>query len=434
VPPAFPLSHSAEQGRHTPTVPAVNRIPFRLPTHPRDPHEHGRVSTPLELFFDLVFVVAIASNAAQLHHGISGGHWSAIEGYTLTWFAIWWAWVNYTWFASAYDNQDVPYRLLTFLIMAGALALAAGVPDIFADGQSVVVVAGYAVMRVGMIGLWLRAAAGHPERRKTALLYAGGILFAQLLWVGRLWVPESWWIPTFFACVAIELLVPVVAENLGGRTPFHPHHLAERYSLLTIIVLGEVILSSVQAVQGAMAAAADAVAGPVSGGSGHHVSFGSTGGAPGEGASMAPLIVGGLLTVFAIWWFYFKRDHADLIEGQHTVWVFGYGHLPIFASVAAVGAGLAAAVDVVQGESEVGVRPVALVLAVSVAMYALTLAGLHTLADREGWRGSIPAVVTATGVLIVPFLGLSMGVSVLAIGLVLALAVTNHVWVSNRAA
>ncbi len=426
-------------------MPVVNRIPFRLPTHPRDPHEHGRVSTPLELFFDLVFVVAIASNAAQLHHGISGGHWSAIEGYTLTWFAIWWAWVNYTWFASAYDNQDVPYRLLTFLIMAGALALAAGVPDIFDDGQSVVVVVGYAVMRVGMIGLWLRAAAGHPERRKTALQYAGGILFVQLLWVGRLWLPESWWIPTFFAAVAIELLVPVVAENLGGRTPFHPHHLAERYALLTIIVLGEVILSSVQAIQGAMTSAADAGAGPASGGAGHHVTFGpagpagsvgtagSAGGAPGVGWSMAPLIVGGLLMVFSIWWFYFKRDHADLIEGQHTVWVFGYGHLPIFGSVAAVGAGLAAAVEVVQGESEVGVRPVALVLAVSVAIYALTLAGLHTLADREGWRGSIPAVVTSVGVLIVPFLGLSMGVSVLAIGLVLALAVTNHVWVTNRA-
>lgn len=420
-------------------MPTVNRIPFRLPTIARDPHEHGRVSTPLELFFDLIFVVAIASNAAQLHHGISSGQWIAIEGYTMTWFAIWWAWVNYTWFASAYDNQDVPYRLLTFLIMTGALALAAGVPDIFADGQSVVVVAGYAVMRIGMIGLWLRAAAGHPERRKTALLYAGGILFAQLLWVGRLWLPESWWIPTFFAGVAVELLVPVVAETFGGRTPFHPHHLAERYSLLTIIVLGEVILSSVQAVQGAMASAAAEDSGGASGGAGHHVTAalsgsGSAEGGAGVGWSMAPLIVGGLLTVFSIWWFYFKRDHADLIEGQRTVWVFGYGHLPIFASVAAVGAGLAAAVDVVQGESEVGVRPVALVLAGAVAIYALTLAGLHTLADREGWRGSVPAVFTAVAVLIVPFLGLSMGVSVMAIGLVLAVAVSNHVWVSNRAA
>ena len=110
-----------------------------------------------------------------------------------------------------------------------------------------------------------------PERRKTALLYAGGILFAQLLWVGRLWLPESWWIPTFFAGVAVELLVPVVAETLGGRTPFHPHHLAERYSLLTIIVLGEVILSSVQAVQGAMASAAAEDSGGASGGAGLHV-------------------------------------------------------------------------------------------------------------------------------------------------------------------
>ena len=65
----------------------------------RDPHEPGRVATPLELLFDLIFVVAIASNAAQLHHGAASGHWETIVGYTMGWFAIWWAWVNYTWFA-----------------------------------------------------------------------------------------------------------------------------------------------------------------------------------------------------------------------------------------------------------------------------------------------------------------------------------------------
>ena len=93
--------------------------------------------------------------------------------------------MNYTWFASAYDNDDVGFRLLTFVIMAGALFLAAGVPDIFADGQSVTVVIGYAIMRFGMVGLWLRAAAGHPSGW-TALWYAGGITVVQIGWIARL--------------------------------------------------------------------------------------------------------------------------------------------------------------------------------------------------------------------------------------------------------
>ena len=227
-------------------------MPLRRPVVARDTSERHRVSTPLELLFDLVFVVAIASNAAELHHGLAEAHYGTVVGYSMTWFAIWWAWLNYTWFASAYDNDDVVFRLLTFVIMIGALFLAAGVPDIFEDGQSVAVVLGYAIMRFAMVGLWLRAAAGHPERRETALWYAGGITVVQVLWIARLGVPESWYVPSFFLLVGLELLVPVLAEQRHGYTPFHPHHIAERYGLLTIIVLGEVILSSVLAIQQVM--------------------------------------------------------------------------------------------------------------------------------------------------------------------------------------
>ena len=59
------------------------------------------MSTPLELLFDLVFVTAIASAGAALHEGVVEGSWVAVGGYLMTFFAIWWAWLNYTWFASA---------------------------------------------------------------------------------------------------------------------------------------------------------------------------------------------------------------------------------------------------------------------------------------------------------------------------------------------
>ena len=98
----------------------------------RDMNEHARASTPLELFFDLVTVIAIASAAAGLHHGLLEGHIvESLLKYLGAFFAIWWAWMNYSWFASAYDNDDTLFRLLTLWIMAGALTMAAGIGPFF---------------------------------------------------------------------------------------------------------------------------------------------------------------------------------------------------------------------------------------------------------------------------------------------------------------
>ena len=379
-------------------------MPLRRPVVARDTGEHHRVSTPLELLFDLVFVVAIASNAAELHHGLAEAHYGTVLGYSLTWFAIWWAWMNYTWFASAYDNDDVVFRLLTFVIMVGALFLAAGVPDIFTDGQSTTVVVGYAIMRFAMVGLWLRAASGHPEGRLTALWYAGGIAIVQVLWIARLAVPPSWYVPSFLLLVGLELLVPLLAEARHGYTPFHPHHVAERYGLLTIIVLGEVVLSSVQAVQGVL------------GGEGAGVTW-----------SLAALIAGGLLTVFSLWWMYFARDNATILHNPRSVWLFGYGHLPVFASIAAVGAALAAAVDVVEGQAHAGTRPIALALAVAVSVVSLTVSGLHALGDRETVATMVPAGIVSVLCLGVALLVPSMGLAVLLVGVVLATMVAVRV-------
>ena len=121
---------------------AITPVPWSVPMGPRDSEEPHRAATSLELFFDLVFVVAIASAAASLHHGLAEGHLDAIVYFCLVFVAIWWAWVGYTWFASAYDSGDVIYRLLSLVIMAGSLLLAAGVPSLFEDGNSVLAVAG----------------------------------------------------------------------------------------------------------------------------------------------------------------------------------------------------------------------------------------------------------------------------------------------------
>ncbi len=364
------------------------------------------MATPLELFFDLIFVVAISSAAAGWHHGLLEGHYSDVLRFLMAFFAIWWAWMNYTWFASAYEHDDVVYRLLTFAIMVGALMLAAGVPDLFDAGQSVLLVAGYAVMRFAMVAMWLLAAAGHPERRHTALRYAGGITAVQLLWIGRLLVDgQGWLMATFALLVVAELLVPVVAER-HGVTPFHPHHIAERYALLTIITLGEVILASVQAVQGALA--------------------------QGREQGLLLVIVGGLFVVFSMWWLYFQRDHVPLFDRSvRTTFTVGYGHYAIFASVAATGAGLAAAVDVVQGEGHTTPRAVGLALALAVATYVGALTTMHAFVGRDRAE-TLGGALVAIGAVATGAVGLPVGTTVLLLGLLLAAAVVHSVLIQRR--
>jgi low temperature requirement protein LtrA len=338
----------------------------------RSPHEPHRAATPLELFFDLVFVVAIAQASSGLHHAVAEAH--ALEGligYLMVFFAIWWAWMNVTWFASAYDTDDVPYRLAVFVQIAGALIIAGGVPAMFeARVPNVAVVAGYVVMRLALVAQWLRAAASDPTHRTTALRYAAGITAVQLGWVTMLFVPHLW-APGFLTLAALELAVPVWAER-PAPTTWHPHHIAERYGLLTLIVVGESILAATFALQSALA--------------------------PGDTlAALAPVIVGGLLIVYSMWWLYFDRPVHDLLTTFRKAFIWGYGHYLIFAAAAAVGAGLAVAVDQAIGRTKIGGSGAGAAVAIPVAIYLMCVWFLH---DRPEYRrtrllGPIAALVIA---------------------------------------
>ena len=133
----------------------------------------------------------MASAAARAHHEIAEDHvGDGVVGYALVFFAIWWAWMNFTWFASAYDTDDVAYRLTTLVQIAGALILAAGVPDAMEGGDFTAITVGYVVMRLAMVTQWLRAAGTDPPHRRSALRYAG-ITILQVFWVLRLFLPEG---------------------------------------------------------------------------------------------------------------------------------------------------------------------------------------------------------------------------------------------------
>lgn len=102
----------------------MTQRPWRVPMIPRSPDQEGRKATPLGLFFDLVFVVAVAFAASELHHALVDSQFGdAVLGYLLVIFLIWWAWMNFAWFASAYTD-DVPYRVAILVGTGGALILA----------------------------------------------------------------------------------------------------------------------------------------------------------------------------------------------------------------------------------------------------------------------------------------------------------------------
>ncbi|QWF16930.1 low temperature requirement protein A [Lysobacter capsici] len=125
----------------------------------RDPHEAHRVATPLELLFDLTFVISFGFAASQFAHALAEGHYStALIGFGLTSFGICWAWVNFSWFSAAYDTDDWLFRIMTMTQMIGVLIFAVGRPRLFSslesdDGRAStgMMVFGYVVMRVALV-------------------------------------------------------------------------------------------------------------------------------------------------------------------------------------------------------------------------------------------------------------------------------------------
>src|SRR6476469_11043511 len=340
------MSEAEPQGSPSVQVHRIRRMAGR------DPHEEHRVATSLELLFDLTFVVAFGITAHEFAHMLSENRVGAgLLGFSFATFAICWAWINFSWFASAYDTDDWVYRLMTMLQMVGVVIMALGFPTMFASiehGGHVdnrVMVAGYVVMRISLVGQWLRAAKQDPARRSACLTYAAAVTVAQIGWAATIFLHTS--VPVTFVFVVvligIELLGPVLAETRMGGTPWHAHHITERYSLLTIIALGEGVVgtvASVSAVVGAQGWSYDAIF----------------------------VAVAGIGLTFGMWWTYFLMPGADLLHvHRERSFFFGYFHIVPFGAIVAPGAGLPAAADYIEHHSKLGSVDTVLAVALPVA-------------------------------------------------------------------
>ena len=365
----------------------------------RSPHEPHRVASPLELLFDLVFVVAVSQASQNLHHGIVEGHaGSSTLSYAMIFFAIWWAWMNFTWFASAFDTDDWLYRVTTIVQMAGVLVLAAGVHDAMAEGSWYLVTTGYVVMRFAMVGQWLRLAASDPQYRAVAIRFATGISVVQVVWVVRLAFPPEVQFWTFWPALVLELLVPLWAERRQG-TPWHPHHVAERYSLFTLILLGESLLASANAIFDASSS-----------------------------VSELPRLIGlagaGLLIAAGMWWMYFGFEQGDRLTSSRTGFLFGYGHYFLFAAAGAVSAGIEVELDLFAGEMEhLSTATASAALAVPVGVFMLAVWAV-LLRGKISQAASVLFCVTAVLVLASIIVPIST-VVVAALGVVLAVVIVE---------
>ena len=152
--------------------------------------------------------------------------------------------MNFTWFASSYDTDDWLYRLLTFTQMAGVLVFAAGITALFEERPLTVGVIGYVIMRLALVTQWLRASRADAAHRAVTRAYALGITLVQVLWLLSLLLPAGLRLVGFLVLVLAEIAIPLTAERRGPHTPWHPEHVAERYGLFTIIVLGETVLAT----------------------------------------------------------------------------------------------------------------------------------------------------------------------------------------------
>ena len=352
----------------------IANSPHIRPMVARSGDDTHRAATPLELLFDLVSVIAIAAAANGLHHAIIENHTATgLISFAMAFFSILWAWMHFTWFATSYDNDDVVYRLAVFVMMFGSLCLAAGVQAMFAAGDFSLGIFGYVIMRVAHVGLLLRAANHNPDARTSSRFYAVGITLCQILWiVGFLYVPPQY-IPLFFAIMVIlEFSVPV-AVSFFAEIPWHLGHITERYGLLVIIVLGESLLAVTWALQ--------------------KITIN-------EAAqwSLAAQIVGGMVAMFAMWWIYFGEKEFRALNSPRTIYVWSYGHVIVFGSIAAFGAGLAVNLDFITHHGHASQLAASASMAIPAAGYLLGTWLVHEQfnADNRAQLLTFPILILLT--------------------------------------
>ena len=278
-----------------------------------DPSKSRRASW-LELFFDLIFVAAVAQVGVPLREDYT---LHGLMRYALMFLLIWWAWLGQTMYSTRFDADDIVQRFLTLLQIFAAAAMAANAKSAFDSRDSAGFGAAYAVLRAVLVVQYLRARRV-KETRQLTTLYTVGFGLATFLWGVAALIPAPMRFWLWIAALLIDLGTPWLAVRHTHKYPPDAEHVPERFGLFTIILLGE----SVAAVMHGM-----------------------------ESQDMwtpsaAISAFTGLGLAFGYWWWYFDvaRGAAkrDVTTNRKTLLfqVWSYAHLPLYLCVAVVGVGV----------------------------------------------------------------------------------------------
>jgi low temperature requirement protein LtrA len=273
--------------------------------------------TPLELFFDLVFVLALTQCTALMADDPT---WGGLAKGLLLLGLMWWSWVGYAWLTSVVDPEEGLVRFAMFAAMAGLLVVALCLPEAFGD-RGLLFACAYGVVRLGQVALLFIAGRDDPGlRRSTTGLAAGTALGVGLLVVGALF--ESNTVQAVFWGVALLLDMgePYLFGSEGWK--LMPEHFAERHGLIVIIALGESIV--------AIGVGAEAVE---------------------VDAGVVAAAACGIALAAALWWLYFdivalvaarRLSNAKVGREQNEVArdSFSYLHFPMIAGIVLVALGL----------------------------------------------------------------------------------------------
>ncbi|MEC4811669.1 MAG: low temperature requirement protein A [Scytonema sp. PMC 1069.18] len=329
--------------------------PPRLRINTEIKEEDGH-ATWLELFYDLVFVVAVSQVAHNLSENIS---LSGFFGFVFLFMPIWWAWIGTTFYANRFDIDDIGHRLLIGVQMIAIAALAVNIHHGLGESSTGFALS-YAIGRVVLVIEYLRAR--HiPLARPLATRYAQGFAIAAALWLISTFLP----IPLRFGFWVLGLIVdfatPLSAKRLQFGLTHHVEHLPERFGLFTIIVLGEAIIAVVNGLSNQTWDAKNEIV------------FGT--------APWAIAAVFGFSIAFSLWWIYFENIGSSALRsanatgriGVYQIWL--YGHLPLVIGLTATGVGVEHIVSSIQ--SVALPTPERVLLCGAVALCLLALALLH---------------------------------------------------------
>ena len=336
------IVEAAIESRHAPWL-----VPPRLRTGGEVDERHA---SWLELFFDVVFVVAIA----QLVHELVVDHSSAgLLRFAALFVPIYVAWQGHSAYADRFDTDDLAFRAAYFAAMLAVSAMAVLIPDVARGHNSAAFAVAYAVLRSLMIALYWRAWRSVPQARPLIRRYGIGYSAGVAIWLASLAFDTPSRFVVWGIALVLELSLPPLSTRLHRIVPVHGIHLPERWGLFTIIVVGE----SVVAVALETADANWRI----------------------DSAAAAVL---GFAAVAAVWWLYFDRLADVVLQGASPApVVYSYAHLPLLMGLAAMSAGVGLLIERA-GENHLGAGAavallggVALFLLSLIAMRAVTVGG-----------------------------------------------------------